>query len=381
MPGRGGGGGALRGIQRRPRGGAHPYRPPVFRSVADPAAAGAAARRLRPTRGCGTSWARTGCCWTASCCRGRSRPRICCATSTPSVGAAARAALPVAVRELAAAAARGYRRVRAAGQNAGPAPQRRGVHRGLPALLLADGRARAAYGSRRFRCWRPRARPITNATTGGTSRSPTGWSRRPRIWCTPPAGSSSTSPIPESTAAGVGWWEELTGAGGEGMVVKPWANLTRPGGGKALVQPGVKVRGREYLRIIYGPDYTETTNLERLRERNLGHKRSMALREYALGLEALDRVARRRTAAGGCTNRCSQSWRWNPSRSTHASELTPARSSGVSWRPAPPTWGRGRATPATGRRTAGDRGSSPGRIGSRVRAGSGAARRFRCLRR
>lgn len=95
---------------------------------------------------------------------------------------------------------------------------------------------------------------------------------------------------PESTAAGVVWWEELTGAGGEGMVVKPLANLSRAR--KGLAQPGVKVRGKEYLRIIYGPDYTEARNLDRLRERGLGHKRSMALREYALGLEGLERVAR-----------------------------------------------------------------------------------------
>src|SRR5260370_109366 len=59
-----------------------------------------------------------------------------------------------------------------------------------------------------------------------------------------------------------------------------------------LVQPGLKVRGREYLRLIYGPDYTEPPNLARLRQRALSHKRSLALREYALGLEALDRVAR-----------------------------------------------------------------------------------------
>ena len=61
---------------------------------------------------------------------------------------------------------------------------------------------------------------------------------------------------------------------------------------KGLVQPGLKVRGREYLRLIYGPDYTEPANLTRLRQRALCHKRSLALREYALGLEALDRVAR-----------------------------------------------------------------------------------------
>ena len=95
---------------------------------------------------------------------------------------------------------------------------------------------------------------------------------------------------PASVAAATRWWEELTAAGGEGMVVKPAANLTR--GPAGLIQPGLKVRGREYLRLIYGPDYTEPANLARLRQRGLSHKRSLALREYALGLEALDRVAR-----------------------------------------------------------------------------------------
>ncbi|RKE19117.1 polynucleotide kinase-phosphatase [Streptomyces sp. TLI_171] len=91
-----------------------------------------------------------------------------------------------------------------------------------------------------------------------------------------------------SVAAATAWWEELTAAGGEGMVVKPVEALHRDGSGR-LVQPGLKVRGREYLRIIYGPDYTR--HLDRLRQRSLGHKRSLALREYALGLESLDRLA------------------------------------------------------------------------------------------
>ncbi|MFI2238424.1 polynucleotide kinase-phosphatase [Streptomyces chrestomyceticus] len=93
-----------------------------------------------------------------------------------------------------------------------------------------------------------------------------------------------------SVAAGVRWWLDLTAEGGEGMVVKPLGALVRKGDGR-LVQPGVKCRGREYLRIIYGPEYTRPENLERLRVRHLGHKRSLALREYALGLEALDRLA------------------------------------------------------------------------------------------
>ncbi|MFF2620730.1 polynucleotide kinase-phosphatase [Oerskovia jenensis] len=91
-----------------------------------------------------------------------------------------------------------------------------------------------------------------------------------------------------SRAEGVRWWEEMTGAGGEGMVVKPLANLVR--GPKGIVQPGLKVRGREYLRIIYGPEYTQEQHLERLRVRSLGRKQSLALREYALGLEAVERV-------------------------------------------------------------------------------------------
>ncbi|MFB7307363.1 polynucleotide kinase-phosphatase [Streptomyces sp. NPDC056192] len=93
-----------------------------------------------------------------------------------------------------------------------------------------------------------------------------------------------------SVRAGIDWWLEMTGNGGEGMVVKPLGALVRDEKGR-LVQPGIKVRGREYLRIIYGPEYTRPENLERLRSRFLGHKRSLALREYALGLEALDRLA------------------------------------------------------------------------------------------
>ncbi|MFJ8824155.1 polynucleotide kinase-phosphatase [Streptomyces sp. NPDC102467] len=94
---------------------------------------------------------------------------------------------------------------------------------------------------------------------------------------------------PESVRSGVDWWLEMTGRGGEGMVVKPVGALVRDEKGR-LVQPGVKCRGREYLRIIYGPEYTRPENLEKLRQRFLGHKRSLAIREYGLGLEALDRL-------------------------------------------------------------------------------------------
>jgi protein phosphatase len=93
----------------------------------------------------------------------------------------------------------------------------------------------------------------------------------------------------DSEAAAVRWWLELTAGGGEGMVVKPADVVHR--GPRGLVQPGIKCRGPEYLRIIYGPEYTSERNLSRLRSRNVGHKRSLALREFALGIEALERFA------------------------------------------------------------------------------------------
>ena len=94
-----------------------------------------------------------------------------------------------------------------------------------------------------------------------------------------------------SREAAIAWWEDLIDPGGEGMVVKPLEFVAR--GRRGLAQPAVKCRGREYLRLIYGPEYTEPANLERLRARGLATKRSLALREFALGLEALERFVRR----------------------------------------------------------------------------------------
>jgi protein phosphatase len=96
---------------------------------------------------------------------------------------------------------------------------------------------------------------------------------------------------PASMEAATHWWSGLTGCGGEGMVVKPRTFVAR--GRKGLVQPAVKCRGREYLRIIYGPEYDAQENLVRLRSRGLGKKRSLAIREFLLGEEALRRFIAR----------------------------------------------------------------------------------------
>jgi len=206
-----------------------------------------------------------------------------------AVGAAARAALPQAVRALGEAAARG---VDVAGLDA------RTIARAANAEAFT-----AAY---RQYCWPVdgldgvRLAPFQVLATQGAvyHERDHGWhlSLADRLAGAAPGLITVTRRLrvdttdPDSVAAGIAWWEDLTAAGGEGMVVKPFANLTR--GTRGLAQPGIKVRGREYLRIIYGPDYTEPANLARLRDRHLGRKRSLALREYALGLEALERAAR-----------------------------------------------------------------------------------------
>jgi protein phosphatase len=96
---------------------------------------------------------------------------------------------------------------------------------------------------------------------------------------------------PASEAEATAWWEQLTESGGEGAVIKPLAFVATNAHG--LLQPAVKCRGREYLRIIYGPEYTLPGHLARLRQRGLSGKRSLALREFALGLEGLERFVQR----------------------------------------------------------------------------------------
>jgi PNKP adenylyltransferase domain, ligase domain len=238
-----------------------------------------------------------------------------------AVGAAARAALPAAAGLLGQAAARGLdvaslaerTATRLAGADAFSAAYRRycwPVH-GLDGLRLAPfqllATERDTYYQRDHGWHLALADRLADAAPALIQRT-----GRLRVDTTDP----------DSVAAGVAWWTELTGAGGEGMVVKPFsvtpggrppgtprsplraehrlgehtpaARLASPArpGPHGLVQPGIKVRGAEYLRIIYGPDYLLPRNLDRLRDRNLGRKRSLAIREHALGIEALDRVVR-----------------------------------------------------------------------------------------
>jgi protein phosphatase len=90
-----------------------------------------------------------------------------------------------------------------------------------------------------------------------------------------------------SVQGGIAWWLELTGSGGKGMVVKPYSFISCCG--TELLQPAIKCRGREYLLIIYSPEYTMPEHMKRLKRRGLNRKRQLALREFSLGMESLER--------------------------------------------------------------------------------------------
>jgi protein phosphatase len=205
-----------------------------------------------------------------------------------AVGASAQAALPAAIGSLTAAASRG-------------ADVAALLERTSARLRNAAGFT-AAY--KRY-CWPVtgldgiRVAPFQVLASQGASHAarPHHWhlAVAARLAAADPSLFAETRHVyadtsdPSSRDSASSWWSSLTESGHEGMVVKPAAGLAR--GTKGIAAPGLKVRGPEYLRIIYGPDYAEEANLSRLRVRAVGRKRSLALREYALGLEALDRVA------------------------------------------------------------------------------------------
>ncbi|GLZ04535.1 polynucleotide kinase-phosphatase [Actinomadura sp. NBRC 104412] len=209
-------------------------------------------------------------------------------TQYAATGAAARAALPMAASALARAASRGLdvgdlaERIDRRAANAGLFRDAYARYcwtvDGLDGIRLAPFQILAGEGNAwamlRGHDWHMEtAARLTAADASGLLRGTT--------WFQVELGS------PESVARVTRWWERSTEEGAEGMVVKPLGASLE--GRK--VQPGIKCRGREYLRIIYGPDYTEPVHLERLRNRSLGRKRSLAMREHALGEEALTRLA------------------------------------------------------------------------------------------
>ena len=147
-------------------------------------------------------------------------------------------------------------------------------------------------------------------------RSPTGWCAADPELIAPTRRVLVDTDRPGSTAAATAWWEELTAAGGEGMVVKP-AGQPDPRTAKGLVQPGMKVPRAGVPADHLRPGLHRAGEPgPAARPRDLGHKRSLALREYALGPGGAGPGRRAASRCGGSTSASSPSWRWSPSRST-----------------------------------------------------------------
>ena len=305
--------GAPGGARRR---GVDPHRAAVLRRAAHRCSwsTGSAPPPRRPA--CSTSSAPPGCCSTRSCCPGRPRPEQLLRDQYAAVGAAARTALPG--RGLGArAGGRGRtRRVRPAGQDPVPGGQRRRLHRRLPALLLGDRRPGRDTGG------------AVPAPRLGGRRPPRAAARlAPRRGRSPRRG--RPGPVHRHPPA-VRQHDRPGGGGGGRRLVGGADRLRRRGhGGQAgrepdqgeqgLAQPGLKVRGREYLRIIYGPDYTERPTWS-----GCGSARSATSARWRC---ASTRSGSRRwtgspaaSRSGGCTSACSPSSRWNRNRWIPASE-------------------------------------------------------------
>lgn len=73
---------------------------------------------------------------------------------------------------------------------------------------------------------------------------------------------------------------------GEGMVFKPDFTDTLLTNGTPI-QPALKVRGQNYLRLIYGFDYLEPENFKQLVQRDIKRKRRLALQENAVSRRIL----------------------------------------------------------------------------------------------
>ena len=144
-------------------------------------------------------------------------------------------------------------------------------------ILAGEGKVHAAH--------RPSLAPRRARPARG--RRPDDLPRHPR----PPPSTSTTT---ASEAAAIAWWEELTGRGGEGMVVKPVDVVIAVR--RASRSRASSAAGPSTSASSTAPSTRADANLSRLRARGLGHKRSLALREFALGIEALERFVARRTA-------------------------------------------------------------------------------------
>lgn len=89
-----------------------------------------------------------------------------------------------------------------------------------------------------------------------------------------------------SKEASVRRWLDYCESGGEGFVYKTPTFFTLGSTGFPI-QPAMKVRGRDYLRIIYGMDYLQPEYFDRLKQRGTKMKRLLAVQEQEIAIHIL----------------------------------------------------------------------------------------------
>lgn len=82
------------------------------------------------------------------------------------------------------------------------------------------------------------------------------------------------------------FWHRVAEEGGEGIVVKPLHPTAFLPSGR-YIQPALKCRTKDYLRLIYGINYLEKDNFEFLRHRRTADKRRLAMQQFELSQKIL----------------------------------------------------------------------------------------------
>ena len=90
----------------------------------------------------------------------------------------------------------------------------------------------------------------------------------------------------DSKKKAIDFWLDITSKGYEGVMFKSETFVEKNADGKTIL-PMMKVRGKDYLRIIYGINYNDKKYLDKLRYRNVSKKRFLHYTEMSLSIESI----------------------------------------------------------------------------------------------
>lgn len=90
----------------------------------------------------------------------------------------------------------------------------------------------------------------------------------------------------ESMSKAIKFWLDVTTKGYEGVMFKTETFIETNDNGDTIL-PMMKVRGKDYLRIIYGINYDDKKYLDKLKNRSVSKKRFLHYKQTALAIESV----------------------------------------------------------------------------------------------